>query len=422
MTPELGRRIAFTIGALLVYRLGTYVPLPGINPSVWEALYRSQEGGALGAFGALSGGGLQRLAIFALGIIPYISAAILLQLVMIVSARLRAVARRGLQGRSAIVRYTRILAIVLAVFQAYGIAVGLEGAGSVVSDPGWSFRSSTVVTLTGGTVFLIWLSDQMTARGIGNGIALLLAVGIVTELPSAIAGTLELGRQGAFSSNLILGLALLMIVVTALVTCMERARRHLPIEYSGRRADGREIHGRSRLAMKLNNAGLIPTILAPWVLAIPITLITVLVGQDVEWWNATWSELQPGRPWYMALYAALIIICVFFYTAFVLDPDEAAEDLKRYGGVVKGITPGEPTARYLDGVISRTSMAGALYLALVCLIPELLIFYAGVPFYFGGTSFMIIVCTALDIEAQVRKADARSGETIDPEVPNGALA
>jgi preprotein translocase subunit SecY len=420
MTPDLGRRIAFTSGALLVYRLGTHIPLPGMSAPAWASLYRSTGGGVLAMFSTLSGGAAGRLAIFALGIVPYFSAAFLLQVVMIFSARFKAFAWRGYAGRNAIVRYTRYLAVVLAAFQAYGIAVAFEAVPSLVSDPGPLFRISTVVTLTGGTVFLIWLSDQITQRGIGNGLALILFVGIALEFPSAVASTLELGRPGALAPKMIVAWGLIVIGLIALIAFVERARRHVPLSYAAAPADGYAVTGRAVLRLKLNNAGLMPSLLASWLITTTITGSFLIVGAQTEWWNAVAGALLPGRPWFMLVYGALIVICTFVYTAFVLDPDEAAADLRKQGGAVDGLHPGEQTAQHLDSLVSRMTVAGTLYLLFVCLVPEFLVGYAGLPFYLGGTSLLIAVCTVLDIQDQVRDTPFDREQEADPDGLAGA--
>jgi preprotein translocase subunit SecY len=381
MTEE-GRRIAFTIGALLVYRLGTHIPLPGIDLAVWASLFPSMQGGVLGTLSAVSGGAIQRLALFALGLAPYLTAAALLQVVLFFSRRFKAFAWHSVRGRSALVRYTRWLAIGLAAFQGAGVAASLEDVTSLVVEPGLLFRVTTMLTLTAGTVFLIWLCDQITLRGIGNGIALVLFAGIATELPATIGGVLELGRQGIFSPALILAFGLVAIAVTAAIVSVERARRHLPLAWSRPSGAGGPPGGVSSFSVKLNNAGLVPAVLASW-----------LVG-----------ELTLDRPWLIAGFAILIVVLAFFYAAFVLDPDAAATDLKSFGGAVPGVEPGEPTAQYLDWVFSRITLIGALYLVLVCFVPELLTLLASLPLALGGTSFLIVVCTVLDINDQVRHA------------------
>jgi preprotein translocase subunit SecY len=400
---ELKKRIWFTLGALLVYRLGTYIPLPGIDPSAWDQIFRTQAGGILGMFNMFSGGGIHRMAIFALNIMPYISASIILQLMTTVSPTLEQLKKEGEQGRKTINQYTRYLTVVLAAFQAYGISIGLEGAGSVVSDPGWFFRISTVISLTGGTVFLMWLGEQVTARGIGNGISLIILAGIVAELPSAIAGTLELGRQGALSTGIILAVLAMAVVVIAFIVFMERAQRRLLIQYPKRQVGNRMFEGQSsHLPLKLNTSGVIPPIFASSLLLLPTTVANFNAGQGPEWLSIVTTQLGHGRPLFLALYIALIVFFAFFYTAIVFNPTETADNLKKHGGFIPGIRPGERTAEYIDQVLSRITVVGAGYLAIVCLIPEMLIAYAAVPFYFGGTSLLIVVSVTMDTVAQIQ--------------------
>jgi preprotein translocase subunit SecY len=400
---ELKKRIWFTLGALLVYRLGTYIPLPGIDPSAWDQIFRQQAGGILGMFNMFAGGGIQRMAIFALNIMPYISASIILQLMTTVSPTLEQLKKEGEQGRKTINQYTRYLTVVLAAFQAYGIAIGLEGAGNVISDPGWFFRISTVITLTGGTVFLMWLGEQVTSRGIGNGISLIILAGIVAELPSAIAGTLELGRQGALSTGLILAVIVMAVVVIAFIVYMERAQRRLLIQYPKRQVGNRMFEGQSsHLPLKLNTSGVIPPIFASSLLLLPTTVANFNAGQGPEWLNVLTAQLGHGRPLFLFLYLSLIVFFAFFYTAIVFNPTETADNLKKHGGFIPGIRPGERTAEYIDYVLSRITVVGAAYLAVVCLIPEILISYAAVPFYFGGTSLLIVVSVTMDTVAQVQ--------------------
>jgi preprotein translocase subunit SecY len=400
---ELKKRIWFTLGALLVYRLGTYIPLPGIDPTQWEQIFRTQSGGILGMFNMFAGGGIHRMAIFALNIMPYISASIILQLLTTVSPTLEQLKKEGEQGRKKINQYTRYLTVVLAVFQAYGISMGLEGAASVVSDPGLFFRLSTVITLTGGTMFLMWLGEQITARGIGNGISLIILAGIVAELPAAIAGTLELGRQGALSTGLILAVIVMAIAVIAFIVFMERAQRRLLIQYPKRQVGNRMFEGQSsHLPLKLNTSGVIPPIFASSLLLLPTTVANFNAGQGPEWLTIITTQLGHGRPLFLVLYIGLIVFFTFFYTAVVFNPTETADNLKKHGGFIPGIRPGERTAEYIDYVLSRITVVGALYLALVCLIPELLISYAAVPFYFGGTSLLIVVSVTMDTVAQVQ--------------------
>jgi preprotein translocase subunit SecY len=400
---ELKARIWFTLGALLVYRLGTYIPLPGIDPTAWEQIFRSQAGGILGMFNMFSGGGIHRMAIFALNIMPYISASIIIQLMTTVSPTLEQLKKEGEQGRKLMNQYTRYLTVVLAAFQAYGIAVGLESAGQAVADPGLFFRISTVITLTGGTVFLMWLGEQVTSRGIGNGISLIILAGIVAELPSAIANMLELGRQGALSTGLILVVIVMAVGVIAFIVFMERAQRRLLIQYPKRQVGNRMFEGQSsHLPLKLNTSGVIPPIFASSLLLLPTTVANFNAGQLPDWMSAVTTQLSHGRPLFLVLYVGLIVFFAFFYTAVVFNPTETAENLKKHGGFIPGIRPGERTAEYIDYVLSRITVVGAAYLALVCLIPEILISYAAVPFYFGGTSLLIVVSVTMDTVAQIQ--------------------
>jgi preprotein translocase subunit SecY len=397
MSSGLGRRIVLTIGALLVVRLGTFIPVPGINPAVWELLFRQNSSGILGAFDALAGGAIGRLSILALSILPFVTASLLLQLASIVSPALRALPKRGESGRRKLDAYTLFVAICLAAFQAMGIALTLEGVGNVVAEPGMIFRLTTVLTLTGGVIVLVWLARLITARGIGNGVALILAVGIVAELPASIAGMLELGRRGTLSTNFLLALCLLAIALTALVVHTELARRKLQVSFARRQVGTRTIEGRAQLQLKLNSAGIVPTILASWLLLLPILAANMGLGLP-DW---IMRHLTHGRPVFLILYGLAIVLCVFFYTAFLLSPDEIADDLKRHGGVIAGVAPGEATADHIDHVVSRINMVGALYLAFLFLVPEILIGYWSVPFYLGGTSLLILVCAILDVKAQL---------------------
>ena len=383
MTPELGRRIAFTLGALLIYRLGTYIPLPGISPEVWEQIFKSQAGGILGTFNTMSGGGIHRMAIFALGLIPFLSAAILLQVLTL--PWFRALRKKGERGRRTVGTWTVSLTLLFSVLQSYGIAIGLEAASNVVAEPGWLFRISTVLTLTGGGMVLTWLAGQITARGIGNGVTLILFAGIVTELPSTIAITLELGRQGAISTGMILALLAFAVALTALVVVAERARRRVLVH-----TQAGEVSNRWHLSFKLNSAGIMPTVFAGWILAVPMAIASI-------WWNG-----QLGRPLFLVVYAILIIGCTFFYTAFLVDPDEIAETLRRRGGFIPGLSPGEFTAEHIDYVVTRITTIGAVYLSLVYLAPAILAATVPAPFYFGGASLLIVVCAILDLEDHVR--------------------
>jgi preprotein translocase subunit SecY len=400
---ELKKRIWFTLGALLVYRLGTYIPLPGIDPASWDQIFRTQQGGILGMFNMFSGGGIHRMAIFALNIMPYISASIIIQLMTTVSPTLENLKKEGEQGRKTINQYTRYLTVLLAAFQAYGISIGLEGAGSVVTDPGLFFRLSTVITLAGGTIFLMWLGEQITSRGIGNGISLIILSGIVAQLPAAIAGTLELGRQGALSTGIILAVIVMAVAVIGFIVFMERAQRRLLIQYPKRQVGNQMFEGQSsHLPLKLNTSGVIPPIFASSLLLLPTTVANFNAGRGPDWLSLITTQLGHGRPLFMVLYIALIVFFAFFYTAVVFNPTETAENLKKHGGFLPGIRPGERTAEYIDYVLTRITVVGAAYLAIVCLIPEMLITYAAVPFYFGGTSLLIVVSVTMDTVAQIQ--------------------
>ena len=389
MTSELARRIAFTLGALFVYRLGTHIPLPGINTSPG------------------------RLSIFALNIFPYFSVAILLQLVSMVSSRLNALVGRGDSGRRIIARYTFGLTLLLTAFQAYGVASGLQEVPNAVSEPGALFLLSTTATLLGGTIFLIWLVEQITARGIGNGLALILFTGVAAEMPNALVSLLELGRRGILSTGHLLLLVVLPAALVGLVVFVELARRHVPLEFAARKSGTRLIPPRqSSLAIKLNSAGLIPAVAAPWLIFLPLTFLGLVFGQKSPWLTAAFDQMGFGHPGHMIVSFVGIIVLAFIYTSFVVDPERAAISLQTYGGAIPGIASGEATAEYLDRVVSRTTAIGAAYFAAIFLLPEALITWANVPYYFGGASVLIVVCTVLDVEAQVRgmSLTGRGGE------------
>lgn len=399
---DLKKRIYFTLGALIVYRLGTYIPMPGINPDAFADAFKNASGGILGLFNMFSGGAVERMAIFSLNIMPYISASIIFQLLQTVSPSLEALKKEGESGRKILNQYTRYLTAVLAAFQAYGIAIGLEGSGNIVPDPGWFFRISTVITLTGGTMFLMWLGEQITARGIGNGVSLIIMAGIVANIPNAIASTLELGRQGAISTGLILAVILVAVAVIAFIVFMERAQRRLLIQYPKRQIGNQMFEGQSsHLPLKLNTSGVIPPIFASSLLLVPTTVANFSQGGP-EWLTYVTTLIGHGRPAFMVLYIGLIVFFAFFYTAIVFNPVETADNLKKHGGFIPGIRPGERTAEYIDYVLTRITVIGAGYLALVCLVPELLVSYAAVPFYFGGTSLLIVVSVTLDTVAQIQ--------------------
>ncbi|MBV8755145.1 MAG: preprotein translocase subunit SecY [Hyphomicrobiales bacterium] len=403
MTPALAQRIAVTIGALLLFRLGEYIPLPGVNPEAWAMLTHG-EGGGIAGFFAASSAGVRRLAIFALGLVPYVSAAVLVQLATIVSRRLRARARDGEPGRAAMVRYARYVTVLLTALQALGVANGLEHVNGVVAHPGLPFVLSTVVTLTGGTMFLVWLADQITTRGIGNGIALILLTGLVTELPREIATALEFMRQYRVASEQLVAVTLIVVAVTAVVAVVELARRRLPILYSARAIGGRQLHEqKSDLSLKLNPAGIVPVLLASFVMSVLVAGLGFFAGFE----SSLVAQLRAGSAIHLVLYALLIIFCTFFYTAFVLDPEESADSLGKLGGSLPGIAAGEPTAACLDRIVSRTTLIGAIYLALVCLLPDLLMRFLQVPVYFGGTALLIAVCALIDLRAQFQ-AELRS--------------
>ena len=400
---DLKKRLWFTLGALLVYRLGTYIPIPGINPQAFADAFKAQSSGILGMFNLFAGGAVERMAIFALNIMPYISASIIMQLMTSVVPTLEALKKEGEQGRKQINQYTRYLTVLLASLQAYGIAYGLQGSPGVVIEPGPFFLISTVVTLVGGTMFLMWLGEQITARGVGNGTSLIIRAGIVAGLPSALAGLLELSRQGAISWPLVFALLFLMLATVAGIVFVERAQRRLLIQYPKRQMGNRMFQGdASHLPLKLNSSGVIPPIFASSLLLLPITVAQFAQGSNVEWLNAIVASLGRGQPLYLAVYVALIVFFAFFYTSIVFNPQETADNLRKYGGFLPGIRPGAKTAEYIDYVLTRITVVGAIYLAIVCVLPELLISYAAVPFYFGGTSLLIAVSVTMDTVAQIQ--------------------
>ena len=400
---ELKKRIWFTLGALIIYRLGTYIPLPGIDPEALRQSFQGASGGVLGLFNMFSGGAVERMAIFALNIMPYISASIIVQLLTSVLPSLEALKKEGEAGRKILNQYTRYLTVFLAVFQSWGIAVGLQSSGTIVQAPGPFFLISTVITLTGGTMFLMWLGEQITSRGIGNGTSLIIFAGIVANLPSAIAGTLELGRQGAISTGLIIGVIVMAIAIIYFVVFMERAQRRLLINYPKRQVGNRMYEGQtSFLPLKLNTSGVIPPIFASSLLLLPATIASFQTSTDgTGIISMLTTYLGHGRPAYMFMYAALIVFFAFFYTAIVFNPTETADNLKKQGGFIPGIRPGERTADFIDQVLTRITVLGAVYLVIICLIPELLVSYAALPFYFGGTSLLIVVSVTMDTVAQV---------------------
>jgi preprotein translocase subunit SecY len=400
---ELKKRIWFTLGALLVYRLGTYLPLPGIDANALARAFHNAQTGIIGLFNMFSGGAVGRMAILALGIMPYISASIIVQLMTTVIPSWEALKKEGESGRKQLNQYTRLLTVGLAVFQAYGIAVGLEGSSGVVTAPGMFFRLTATITLVGGTMFLMWLGEQITSRGIGNGTSLIIFAGIVAGLPHAIAGTLELGRQGAISTGVILGIIVVAIAVVGFVVFMERAQRRLLIQYPKRQVGNQIMQGQSsHLPLKLNTSGVIPPIFASSLLLVPATIANFQQGQSPGWIATITAWLGHGQPLYMAFYAGLMIFFCFFYTAIVFNPADTADNLKKHGGFIPGIRPGERTAEYIDYVLTRITTVGALYIVVVCLLPEFLISWTGVPFYFGGTSLLIVVSVTMDTVSQIQ--------------------
>jgi preprotein translocase subunit SecY len=404
---ELKKRLWFTLGVLIVYRLGTYIPVPGIDAAVMAELVRAHGGGILGMFDMFTGGALGRMTVFALNIMPYISAAIIMQLMTAASPKLEQLKKEGEQGRKTINQYTRYLTVVIATVQAYGIAVGLEGitgsVGPAVMEPGFFFRFTAVVTLVGGTIFLMWLGEQITARGVGNGISLIIFSGIVANLPSALAATLELARTGAITTFVLLFLLVMAIVVTGAVVFVERAQRRIIVQYPKRQVGNRMFGGDStHLPLKINTAGVIPAIFASALLLLPVTIAGFSGEGGPEWLQPISAALAHGQPLYMILYAVMIAFFAFFYTAVVFNPTETADNLKKYGGFIPGIRPGQNTAEYFDYVLTRLTTVGAIYLVAVCLLPEFLISRYGVPFYFGGTSLLIIVIVTIDTVAQIQ--------------------
>jgi len=401
---DLKRRLVFLVLALIVFRIGTHVPVPGINPVELARLFDSQGGGILGMFNMFSGGALSRFSVFALGIMPYISASIIMQLLTVVYAPLEALKKEGEAGRRKITQYTRYGTVALALFQGVGISIALESQPGLVIDPGMVFRFTTVTTLLCGTMFLMWLGEQITERGVGNGISLIIFAGIVAGLPSAIGGTLELARTGAMSIPVVLGIVILCVGVTYLVVFVERGQRKILVNYAKRQV-GNKLYGgqSSHLPLKLNMSGVIPPIFASSIILFPGTAASWFgQGDQMTWIKDVGAALAPGQPLYTVLYAAAIVFFCFFYTALVFNSKETADNLKKSGAFVPGIRPGEQTARYIDKILMRLTLIGAIYITLVCLLPEFLRLEYNVPFYFGGTSLLIIVVTTMDFMAQLQ--------------------
>ncbi|MBI3444559.1 MAG: preprotein translocase subunit SecY [Magnetospirillum sp.] len=405
---DLKKRIWFTLMALVVYRLGTWIPMPGVDPHVLGDLFKQSGGGILGMFDMLAGGALHRMTIFALNIMPYISASIIIQLMTTVIPSLEAVKKEGDAGRKKINQYTRYLTVLIATFQAYGIAVGLESMTStrgsaVMMESHLLFRFTAVTTLVGGTLFLMWLGEQITARGIGQGTSLIIMAGIVAELPAAIRNTLELGRTGALHPAVIILILVMSVAVIGFIVFMERAQRRIIVQYPKRQVGNKMFGGESsHLPLKVNTSGVIPPIFASSILLMPVTIAQFSAAGGPEWVTTFTALMGRGQPLYLALYLALIVFFAFFYTAVVFNPVDTAENLKKYGGFVPGIRPGKNTADYLDYVLTRLTVVGAAYLSALSVLPELLISKFSVPFYFGGTSLLIVVSVTMDTVAQIQ--------------------
>jgi preprotein translocase subunit SecY len=401
---DLKRRLVFLVLALVVYRLGTHIPVPGINPDALADLFRQNQGGILGLFNMFSGGALSRFSIFALGIMPYISASIIMQLMSVVVPSLEALKKEGESGRRKITQYTRYGTVVLALVQAVGISVALESQQGLVIDPGMLFRFTTVVTLVTGTMFVMWLGEQITERGLGNGISILIFAGIVAGLPAALAALLDLVRTNAMSVLSALFIVALVVLVTAFVVFVERGQRKITVNYAKRQV-GNKVYGgqSSHLPLKLNMAGVIPPIFASSIILFPATITSWFSSsENMRWLSDLAAALSPRQPLYITLYSVAIIFFCFFYTALVFNSRETADNLKKSGAFVPGIRPGEQTARYIDKILMRLTLAGAIYITLVCLLPEFLVMRWNVPFYFGGTSLLIIVVVTMDFMAQVQ--------------------
>ncbi|MFD1710462.1 preprotein translocase subunit SecY [Ottowia sp. GY511] len=401
---DLRRRLVFLLLALVVYRIGAHIPVPGINPDQLRQLFQGQQGGILNLFNMFSGGALSRFTVFALGIMPYISASIIMQLMTYVVPTFEQLKKEGEAGRRKITQYTRYGTLALALFQSFGIAVALEAQQGLVISPGWGFRLTAVVSLTAGTMFLMWLGEQITERGLGNGISILIFAGIAAGLPNAIGGLLELVRTGAMSIIVALFIVVLVVAVTYFVVFVERGQRKILVNYA-RRQVGNKVYGgqSSHLPLKLNMAGVIPPIFASSIILLPATVVGWFsAGDSMRWLKDMASALTPGQPIYVLLYATAIIFFCFFYTALVFNSRETADNLKKSGAFIPGIRPGDQTAKYIDKILMRLTLAGAIYITAVCLLPEFLILRYNVPFYFGGTSLLILVVVTMDFMAQVQ--------------------
>jgi len=401
---DLKRRLVFLLLALVVYRIGTHIPVPGIDPVQLTSLFHQNQGGILGLFNMFSGGALSRFSIFALGIMPYISASIIMQLMTVIVPSLEAIKKEGEAGRRKITQYTRYGTLALALVQSVGISVALESQPGLVIDPGMMFRVTTMISLVTGTMFLMWLGEQITERGLGNGISILIFSGIAAGLPHALAGLFELVNTGAMAVLTALFIVVLVVLVTAFVVFVERGQRKIVVNYAKRQVGNRVYGGQSsHLPLKLNMAGVIPPIFASSIILFPATVVSWFSsGDGLRWLKDLAGALSPGQPLYITLYAIAIVFFCFFYTALVFNSRETADNLKKSGAFVPGIRPGEQTARYIDKILMRLTFSGAIYITLVCLLPEFLVLRWNVPFYFGGTSLLIIVVVTMDFMAQVQ--------------------
>lgn len=406
---ELKKRLMFTMLALIVFRLGTFIPLPGIDPVILKQIFAKNSGGILGMFNMFAGGALARMTIFALNIMPYISASIILQLAQSIVPSLQALKKEGEAGQRKITKYTRYLTVLITIIQGYGIAVGLEGmvgdrGGSAVINPGFIFKFTTIVSLVGGTMFIVWLGEQITSRGVGNGSSLIITTGIIANIPTALGRTFELGRVGSLSMGLILGLCVMALALIYIIIFVERSARKIPIQYPKRQVGNRMTSAESsHLPLKINPTGVIPPIFASSLLLLPITIVNLSAKEGSSSWLVTLGQmLQQGQPLYLGIYAFLIIFFAFFYTAIVFNPEDTADNLKKHGGFVAGIRPGKNTAEYLDYVITRLTVLGATYLTVLCILPEILVSKLSVPFVLGGTTLLIVVQVTMDFVNQVQ--------------------
>ena len=404
---ELRNRLLFTLGVLVVFRLGTFLPIPGINPLALQQFFEQQSSGILGVFDTFSGGALRRMGIFALGVMPYISSSIIMTLMQSSIPYLKALKEQGTKGRRKIIQYSRYLTVFISALQGYGVAIGLESMqtayGNIVIEPGLFFKITTIITLVGGTIFLMWLGEQISSRGVGNGISLIITAGIVANLPGAVVSTLQLGRTGELSVAFILTILILIFALIIFIVFVEKAQRRLMVQYPKRQV-GNKIYGgqSSHLPLKINTAGVIPVIFASSILLLPNTMSAFGAGSSNEIFLMISSYLGRGQPLYLLFFASMIMFFAFFYTGIVFNPDEQAENLRKYGGFIPGIRPGENTSIYIDYVLTRLTTIGAIYLTLVALLPEFLISKTSIPFYLGGTSLLIVVVVMIDFITQVQ--------------------